>query len=52
MWTAFPLVRIVAESGLIACYQISGLFARVEPDGQDGVRHARSKHIGDIRVPV
>src|SRR6185369_16357628 len=28
---------------------MSGLFARTKPAGRDGVRHARSKHIGDIR---
>ena len=28
---------------------MSGLFARMKPAGRDGVRYARSKHIGDIR---
>lgn len=28
---------------------MSGLFARTKPAGRDGVRYARSKHIGDIR---
>jgi hypothetical protein len=27
---------------------MSGLFARTKPAGRDGVRYARSKHIGDI----
>src|SRR5215210_2173840 len=27
---------------------MSGLFARAKPAGQDGVRYARSKHMGDI----
>lgn len=27
---------------------MSGLFARIKPAGRDGVRYARSKHIGDI----
>src|ERR1700755_2809375 len=27
---------------------MSGLFARTKSAGQDGVRYARSKHIGDI----
>ncbi|MBR0893266.1 hypothetical protein JQ637_46340, partial [Bradyrhizobium diazoefficiens] len=33
-----PLVRIVADFGQIACYQMSGLFARTKPAGRDGVR--------------
>lgn len=35
-------------SNQIACYQMSGLFARREFAGPDGVRYARSKHIGDL----
>src|SRR6476661_4429766 len=27
---------------------MSGLFARTKPAGRDGVRYARSKHMGDI----
>ena len=27
---------------------MSGLFARAKPAGRDGVRYARSKHMGDI----
>jgi hypothetical protein len=33
----------------IACYQMSGLFARTKSAGRDGVRYARSKHMGDTR---
>ena len=29
---------------------MSGLFARTKPAGRDGVRYARSKHMGDILV--
>ena len=32
----------------VDCYQMSGLFAREELAGPDGVRHARSKHTGGI----
>ena len=48
MWTAPLLSGLQQTSNQIACYQMSGLFARREFAGPDGVRYARSKHIGDL----
>ncbi len=47
MWTA-PTCQVQQTVDPIACYQMSGLFARTKPAGRDGVRYARSKHMGDI----
>lgn len=46
------LVGCYQISDPIACYQMSGLFARGKPAGPDGVRYARSKHISGIGMPV
>ena len=48
MWTTLHLLGLEQRPGSIACYQMSGLFARREFAGPDGVRYARSKHIGGI----
>ena len=48
MWTAPLLSGLQQTSNQIACYQMSGLFSRREFAGPDGVRYARSKHIGDL----
>jgi hypothetical protein len=52
MWTALRLSGFEQSFDSIACYQMSGLFARDKVAGRDGVRYTRSKHIGDIWVPV
>ena len=48
MWTAPLLSGLQKTFNQIVCYQMSGLFARGELAGPDGVRYARSKHIGGL----
>src|SRR5690606_14295523 len=47
MWTAPLLSGLQKTFNQLLCYQMSGLFARDDLAGSDGVRYARSKHMGD-----
>lgn len=49
MWTTLHLLGLEQRFDSIACYQMSGLLARENPAGRDGVRYAHSKHMGDIK---
>lgn len=48
MWTTLHLLGFEQRFDSIAFYQMSGLLARGNPAGRDGVRYAHSKHMGDI----
>lgn len=47
MWTAPPSSGFEYTDNAIACNQMSGLLMQIKSAGQDGVRYARSKHMGD-----
>lgn len=47
MWTAPPSSGFEYRDNAIACNQMSGLLMQIQSAGQDGVRYARSKHMGD-----